>query len=86
MSRADVLGGQLAEASGRLIKPSAWAGFWRRPWRRWPRRSADVFLRGGDPPTVSPSEAGLDSAEGGVDAEGAVAPLLMSEPAGTICL
>jgi hypothetical protein len=27
MSRADVLGGQLAEATGRLIKPSAWAGF-----------------------------------------------------------
>jgi hypothetical protein len=66
MSRADVLGGQLAEATGRLIKPSA--------WRRWPRRGADVFLRGGDPPTVSPSEAGSDSAEGGVDAEGAAAP------------
>jgi hypothetical protein len=26
MSRADVLGGQLAEATERLIKPSAWAG------------------------------------------------------------
>jgi hypothetical protein len=29
MSRADVLGGQLAEATGRLIKPSAWARFLR---------------------------------------------------------
>jgi hypothetical protein len=27
MSRADVLEGQLAEATERLIKPSAWAGF-----------------------------------------------------------
>jgi hypothetical protein len=26
-SRAGVLGGQLAEASGRLAEPSAWAGF-----------------------------------------------------------
>jgi hypothetical protein len=44
------------------------------PWRRWPRRGADIFLRGGDPPPVSPSEAGPDSAEGGDDAEGAAAP------------
>jgi hypothetical protein len=27
MSRADVLRGQLTEATRRLIKPSAWAGF-----------------------------------------------------------
>jgi hypothetical protein len=27
MSRVEVLGGQLAEATERLIKPSAWAGF-----------------------------------------------------------
>jgi hypothetical protein len=27
MSRADVLGGQLAEATERLIKSSAWVGF-----------------------------------------------------------
>jgi hypothetical protein len=27
MSRADVLGGQLAEATERPVKPSAWAGF-----------------------------------------------------------
>jgi hypothetical protein len=33
-----------------------------------------IFLRGGDPPTVSLSEAGSDSAEGGVDAEGDAAP------------
>jgi hypothetical protein len=39
-------------------------------------RCADIFLRGGDPPTVLPFEAGSDSAEGGVDAEGAVAPLI----------
>jgi hypothetical protein len=31
---------------------------------------------------VLPSEAGSDSAEGGVDAEGAAAPPLMSDPAG----
>jgi hypothetical protein len=24
-------------------------GPWRRPWRRWPRCGADIFLRGGDP-------------------------------------
>jgi hypothetical protein len=35
---------------------------------------------------MSPSEAGPDSAEGGVDAEGAAAPLLMSEPAESVCL
>jgi hypothetical protein len=27
MSRADVLGGQLAEATERPVKPSAWVGF-----------------------------------------------------------
>jgi hypothetical protein len=31
---------------------------------------------------VLPSEAGSDSADGGVDAEGAAAPPLMSDPAG----
>jgi hypothetical protein len=56
--------------SGRLLGP----GSWRRPWRRWPRRGAHFFLRGGDPSTMSLSEAGSDSAEGGVDAEGAAAP------------
>jgi hypothetical protein len=39
-------------------------------------RGADIFLRGGDPPTVSLSEAGSDSAEGGVDVEGVAAPLI----------
>jgi hypothetical protein len=57
--------------SSHLLEP----GFWRRPWRRWHRLGANVFLRGGDPPTVLPSEAGSDSAECGVDAEGAAAPL-----------
>jgi hypothetical protein len=56
--------------SSRLLGP----GSWRRPRRRWPRRGAGRFLRGGDPLTVLPSEAGSDSAEGGVDAEGAAAP------------
>jgi hypothetical protein len=37
-------------------------------------RSVDIFLLGGDPPTVLLSEAGSDSA-GGVDAEGVAAPL-----------
>jgi hypothetical protein len=35
---------------------------------------------------VSSSEAGSDPAEGGVDAEGAAAPLLMSDPVGTVYL
>jgi hypothetical protein len=56
--------------SSRLLGP----GSWRRPWRRWPRRGADIFVRGGDPSPVSPSEAGPDSAEVGDDAEGAAAP------------
>jgi hypothetical protein len=56
--------------SSRLLGP----GSWRRPWLRRLKRDADIFLRGGDPSTVSPSEAGSDSAEGGVDAEGAAAP------------
>jgi hypothetical protein len=38
-----------------------------------PRRFRLAVI-GGDPPTVSPSEAGLDSTEGGVDTEGAAAP------------
>jgi hypothetical protein len=50
------------------------SGSWRRPWRRWPGRSADVVLRSGDPPTVLPSEARSDFTEGVVDAEGAAAP------------
>jgi hypothetical protein len=73
-SWVDVLGGQLAEATERPVKPSAQAGFLEETLARWPRRGADIFLRGGDPPTVSLSEARSDSAEGGVDAEGAAAP------------
>jgi hypothetical protein len=49
-------------------------------------RSANRFLQGGDPPTVLPFEAGSDSAEGGVNAEGVAAPPLMSNPAGTVYL
>jgi hypothetical protein len=60
---------------------------WRRPWRRWPRRGADVALWSGDPPTALPSEARSDFAEGGVDAEGAAAPPpSRSEPAGSVYL
>jgi hypothetical protein len=60
---------------------------WRRPWRRWPERGADVVLRSGDPPTALPSEARSDFAEGGVDAEGAAAPPpSRSEPAGSVYL
>jgi hypothetical protein len=47
---------------------------WRRPWRRWLGRGADVVLRSGDPPTALPSEARSDVAEGVVDAEGVAAP------------
>jgi hypothetical protein len=67
----------------RLLGP----GSWRRPWRRWPGRGADVVLRSGDPPTVLPSEAWSDIAEGGVDAEGAASPPpSTSEPAGSVRL
>jgi hypothetical protein len=61
-----------------LLEPDSW----RRPWRRWPGRGADVVLRSGDPPTALPSEARSDFAEGVVDAEGAAAPPpSRSEPA-----
>jgi hypothetical protein len=60
----------------RLLEPDSW----RRPWRRWPRRGADVVLRSGDPPTASPSEARPDLAEGVVDAEGAAAPFNCQDP------
>ena len=86
MSRADVLGGQLAEATERPVEPSAWAGFPEETLAVMAQRGADRFLRGGDPPIVLPSEAGSDSAEGGVDAEGAAALPLMSDPAGTVYL
>jgi hypothetical protein len=54
----------------RLLEP----GSWRRPWQRWPGHGVDVVLRGGDPPTASPSEARSDPTEGVDDAEGAAAP------------
>jgi hypothetical protein len=67
----------------RLLEPDSW----RRSWRRWPRRGADVVLRSGDPPTVLPFEARSDFAEGGVDAEGAAAPPpSRSEPTGSVYL
>jgi hypothetical protein len=67
----------------RLLGPDSW----RRPWRRWPGRGADVVLRSGDLPTALPSEARSDFAEGVVDAEGAAAPPpSRSEPAGPVYL
>jgi hypothetical protein len=60
----------------RLLEPDSW----RRPWRRWPGRGADVVLRSGDPPTASPSEARPDLAEGVVDAEGAAALFNCQDP------
>jgi hypothetical protein len=60
---------------------------WRRPRRRWPGRGADVVLRSGEPPTVLPSEARSDFAEGGVDDEGAAAPPPSTfEPTGSVHL
>jgi hypothetical protein len=59
-----------------LLEPDSW----RRPWRRWPGRGADVVLRSGDLPTVSPSEARPDLAEGVVDTEGAAAPFNYQDP------
>jgi hypothetical protein len=61
---------------GLLLEPDSW----RRPWRRWPGRGADVVLRGGDPPTASPSEARSDLSEGVVNAEGAAAPFNCQDP------
>jgi hypothetical protein len=67
----------------RLLGPDSW----RRPRRRWPGRGADVVLRSGDPPTVLPSKARSDFAEGGVDVEGAAAPPpSTSELAGSVHL
>jgi hypothetical protein len=60
----------------RLLEPDSW----RRPWRRWPGRGADVVLRSGDPPTASPSEARPGLAEGVVDVEGAAAPFNCQDP------
>jgi hypothetical protein len=85
-SRSDVLRGQLAEATKRPAEPSARAGFLEETPATMAMRGADRLLRGGDPSTVSSSEAGSDSAEGGVAAEGAAAPPLMSVPAGTVYL
>jgi hypothetical protein len=67
----------------RLLGPDSW----RRPWRRWPGRGADVVLQSRDPPTALSSEARSDFAEGVVDAEGAAAPPpSRSKPAGSVYL
>jgi hypothetical protein len=60
----------------RLLEPDSW----RRPWRRWLGRGADVVLQSGDPPTASLSEARSDPTEGVVDAEGAAAPFNYQDP------
>jgi hypothetical protein len=49
VSRADVLGGQLAELRSGQLRCPLGPGPWRRPWLRWPKRGAGVLLRGGDP-------------------------------------
>jgi hypothetical protein len=67
----------------RLLGPDSW----RRPWRRWSGRGADVVLRSRDPPIALSSEARSDFAEGVVDAEGAAAPPpSRSEPVGSVHL
>jgi hypothetical protein len=79
-SRADVLGGQLAEASGWPAELSAQAGFLEKTLAAMARRGADVGLRSGDPPTMLPSESRSDLAEGVVDAKGAAAPFNCQGP------
>jgi hypothetical protein len=87
MSRVDVLGGQLAEATERLVEVFAWAGTltetlammalawcWLPPsrWRSFrPRRRLRL---GQIPPKVATTPRVL------------LLPLLMSEPAGRVCL
>jgi hypothetical protein len=87
MSRADVLGGQLAEATERPVEVSAWAGTlaetlammvrawcWRPPsrWRSFrPRRRPR-------PGQIPPKEETTPRV--------LLLPLLMSEPAGRVCL
>jgi hypothetical protein len=79
-SRADVLGGQLVEASGWPVELSARAGFLEKTLAAMARCGADVVLWSGDPPTTLPSEARSDLAEGVVDAEGAAAPFNCQGP------
>jgi hypothetical protein len=86
-SQAGVLGDSWMRLRGGRPSCLLGPGSWRRPWRRWPGRGADVVLRSGDPSPVLPSEARSDFAEGGVDAEGAAAPPpSTSEPAGSVRL
>jgi hypothetical protein len=49
-------------------------GPWRRPWLHGPSAVLTSPFEVEILPPVSPSEAGLDSAEGGNNAEGAAAP------------
>jgi hypothetical protein len=87
MSRAEVLGGQLAEATERPTKVSAWAGTlaetlavraqarcWRSPSRWRSFRQCRRLRPGQVPPRVETSPRVL------------LLPLPMSEPAGTVCL
>ena len=76
MSSGDSWPRPRGDQPSRLLEPDSW----RRPWRRWPGRSAGVVLRSGDPSTALPSEARSDFAEGGVDAEGAAAPFNCQDP------
>jgi hypothetical protein len=76
MSRADVLGGQLAEATERSVDRDVCLG--RDPCGDPGYDGPSVVLASSFEveilPPVSPSEVGPDSAEGGDDAEGAAAP------------
>jgi hypothetical protein len=75
VSRAEVLGGQLAEATERPTEVFARAGALTET-RAAMGASAVLasFFEVEILPPMSPSEAGLDSAEGGNDPEGAAAP------------
>jgi hypothetical protein len=75
VSRAEVLRGQLAEATERPVEASARAGTLAETLATMApstvlASSFEVEIL----PPMSPSEAGPDSAEGGNDAEGAAAP------------
>jgi hypothetical protein len=75
VSRAEVLGGQLAEATEQLAEASA-SG--RNPCGEPDCGGPSAVLASSFKveilPPVSPSEAGPDSAEGGNNTEGAAAP------------
>jgi hypothetical protein len=74
VSRAEVLGGQLAEATEWLTGVSARRGPCGEPGREGPSTVLASSFEVEILPPVSSSEAGPGSAEGGNIAEGAAAP------------